>query len=258
MVYAHRMPTPQELAAVYDNYPVRDELNPVTRTRFHALLQDMEKYRQLGRLLDVGAGSGYFLDAARERGWTTFGTEHDPAVVERCRQRGAIMHQGPLDPANYPPGHFDVITSIEVIEHLVEPRHEVSHFFHLLRPGGLLYITTPNFRSLTHWLAGDQWDIVNWPEHLNYYTPRTLTRTLTGAGFMRERVRTTGVSPRRMLRARTRIKEENTDAGNIDQRLRTAIEGRWYLRAAKGLVNAGLDLFGIGDSLKAAFVKPLQ
>lgn len=258
MVFAHRPPTAQELEATYGSYPVIPALSPLTKQRYLELLDVFEGYRRTGRILDAGSGSGYFLDTAMERGWEAHGTEYDPAVVEACRARGIHMQQGVLDPAHYEEGSFDVITSFEVLEHLVDPATELAHIAKLLRPGGILYLTTPNFNSLARHLAGDRWNIINYPEHLNYYTPRTLGRSLKKAGLDVDRIRTTGISVMRLRNsvvAPTKA-QANADPGNADQVLRNKIEGNPLLRFMKSTANGLLTLTGMGDTIKVFATKP--
>jgi SAM-dependent methyltransferase len=256
MVFCAREPDEQELESCYGDYPVHADLNPLTRSRYHDLLDRFEPYRKTGRILDVGAGSGYFLDTAMGRGWEVHGTEYDPAVVEACRQRGMNMNQGSLDPSCYPPGSFDVITSFEVLEHLVNPQDELDHFGRLLRAGGVLYLTTPNFSAATRLIAGGKWHVVNYPEHLNYYTPSTLTRALRRAGFKDFTISTTGISVMRLRNSfSTGVPQANVDPHNDDQRLRKTIEQSVLLRGLKGLTNKALTILGVGDSMKLFAVR---
>ncbi len=256
MVHAGHTPSQAELDACYGSYPVRTELSPVTHKRFHEILDSFAHHRRSGNLLDAGSGSGFFLDAAMDRGWRAHGTEYDPAVVSSCEARGIRMQQAPLDPARYDPGMFDVITSFEVLEHLVDPATELRHFFHLLRPGGLLYITTPNFNALSRWLAGPEWNVVNYPEHLNYFTPHTLRALLSRVGFKEVDIATTGISLMRMRSSQTGIPQDNTDPANDDQRLRTVIERSALLRGLKAATNGVLTMLRRGDTIKVRVVKP--
>ncbi len=253
MVYSERMPDAQELDALYNNYPVRTSLSTVTLARYDELLDGMEPYRQHGRLLDAGCGDGFFLDAAMKRGWKVFGTEYSILTVARLSRLGIAMEQGALDASHYPAAHFDVITSFEVIEHVTEPQAEVRTMVDLLRPGGLLYITTPNFNSLARRILGPRWNIITWPEHLNYYTSRSLADQVRACGARAQRITTTGISFARISAA---IRKRSTNGPENDDRLRGCIEASRVLRGLKSLVNSLLDLLRAGDTLKAYFVKP--
>lgn len=252
MVYAGIDPTPAELAAMYGDYPIHAELNPLTRVRYLELLETLASARITGNLLDAGSGAGHFLDVATEKGWTAHGSEYDVRMVKACRQRGFRMHQGALDAASFQEGSFDVITSFEVLEHLTDPLGELRNFHRFLRPDGLLYLTTPNFNSISRAMAGSRWSVVNYPEHLNYFVPRTLGKALGTTGFRIIRTRTTGISPSRLLRSRgaDMAMEENTVPNNSDQRMRAAIERSWYLKVAKSMTNGILSALGRGDTIK--------
>lgn len=257
MVFAGKEPTSAELEITYGSYPVHAALSPLTRCRYVELLERFEPYRRYGRILDVGSGSGFFLDTAMERGWEAHGTEYDPAMLETCKARGMHMRQGLLALGNYEPSSFDVITSFEVLEHLVHPRPELEHFFSLLRPGGSLYLTTPNFNAISRRIAGGQWRVVNYPEHLNYYTPYTLSKAVKRSGFRIVSISTTGIS---LMRIRNSFSsgsiQENTDPENDDQKLRNRIENNSTLRLIKSITNRTLTTLGIGDSMKLLAIKP--
>ena len=167
------------------------------------------------------------------------------------------MWQGALGPTSFSDGLFDVITSFEVVEHLVDPATELSNFLRLLRPGGILYVTTPNFSSISRTLSGRNWNVVRYPEHLNYFTPRTLKLALASAGFPLVRSTTTGFSISRLSKSRNPsiTTEYNNNPQNTDQRLRESIERNKLLGAAKWATNRLLSLTEMGDSLKAFAVK---
>ncbi|MEA2574695.1 MAG: hypothetical protein QOH93_1993, partial [Chloroflexia bacterium] len=110
------------------------------------------------RLLDVGCATGEFLLAAKTRDWEVYGVETSPpAAAQAERLAGAIVHAGTLETATFPHAHFDVITMWDVIEHLQDPRGYLQQIAALLRPGGMLSITTPNIHSLAYRLLGPDW-----------------------------------------------------------------------------------------------------
>lgn len=258
MVYAGKRPTPAELAEFYATYPLHAQLNPITRARYLELLTDLAPARTHGRILDAGCGVGFFLDTAREAGWDTHGSEYDERVVKTCRDRGITMWQGALTNESFPDAYFDVITSFEVMEHLQDPLAELRNFHRMLRPGGVLYITTPNFSALSRRLIGQNWSVVNYPEHLNYFTPATLRRALESAGLSVTACRTTGISVSRLSYRvdSSDQREANHTPMNTDQRLRARIEGNGLLRVGKSSLNALLGMLSAGDTIKMFGARP--
>ncbi|MEZ4739924.1 MAG: class I SAM-dependent methyltransferase [Flavobacteriales bacterium] len=258
LVFTQLDPSVEELVAYYTHYPVRDQLSPVTAKRYDELLDRFEPYRRTGKLIDVGCGAGMFLERAALRGWEVHGTEYGDRAVAACKARGVGIIEGPLDPANYAPGSFDVVCSFEVMEHLAHPKEEMERMLKILRPGGLLYITTPNYACIGHRLSGAEWNVVNYPEHLTYFTPSTLRRMAKSAGLRERWLLTTGMSMVRFRTKRSKDPGVRSNAMADQEALRVRLETAWHLKLAKRTIDGLLDLFGIGDSMKAAFEKPAQ
>lgn len=255
LVFAQAIPTLEELEAYYDGYGRDDYLSPLTVKRYHELLDQFESYRSTGRILDVGCGIGYFLEVAKERGWEVFGTEFTDRAVEICEEKGIEMHKGVLDPADYQPESFDIITSFEVLEHINTPVVELTKFYHLLRKGGLVYLTTPNFNSLIRRILGPKYDVICYPEHLTYFTPSTIDFAFRKSGFTKSRLQTTGFSVSRLRAKKGEEMQEYISPDSDDEKLRRSLEGSRWLRVVKELVNSLLTLFGSGDTLKCWYVK---
>ncbi len=192
MVHTGIEPTPEELNVYYTNYPAITELTAVTRKRYLELLDRFEPFRKTNKLIDVGCGSGLFLEVAAERGWEVHGTEYGDRTIAACRARGIDIREGVLDPNEYPAGSFDVVCSFEVMEHLVQPSEEVARMALILRKGGLLYATTPNFNCLARRIKPSDWNVASYPEHISYFTPRTFNRMFRDKGFRRSWLVTTG------------------------------------------------------------------
>ena len=152
--------------------------------RWQPFLDTLAGSHRSNRLLDVGCATGEFLLAARTQGWNVYGVETSPpAAAQAQRLSGATVHVGTLETADFPDGNFDAITMWDVIEHLQDPRAYLQESARLLRPGGLLSITTPNIRSLAYFLLGPAWRPVGPNDHLYYFAPRTLARLLNECGF---------------------------------------------------------------------------
>jgi SAM-dependent methyltransferase len=249
-VFSGAIPTAQELMAHYQCYGRDDYLSQLTVKRYHQLLDRFEPARVHNRILDVGCGIGHFPQIARDRGWQVYGTELTDHAVEICIGKGITMHLGPLEPANYGPEFFDVVTSVETLEHINTPVEEVSRIAAILRRRGLLYLTTPNFNSLSRHLLGARWNIIEYPEHLAYYTPETIASLLRICGFEPVELHTTGLSLTR-LKTSLKISDQRLISGaSGDEKIRVKLEERRFLRTAKRALNRALTLCGRGDTLK--------
>lgn len=254
-VFAQKIPSTQELIDYYDGYGRNDYLSPITIKRYNELLDEMEKYRKTNRILDVGCGIGYFLEVAKERGWEVYGTEYTDKALEICRGKGIHMEEGKLDPSQFDQESFDIITSFEVLEHINNPVEETTNFHALLRPGGLVYLTTPNFNSLLRHRLKERYDVITYPEHLSYYTPKTLHRLFTRTGFVKQKIQTTGISLTRLRTSQGKKSQAFISETSDDEQLRNKIEDKAHLQVAKKMVNGTLTMFGVGDSLKGWFIK---
>ena len=262
MVFSSGNPTPEQLENHYKGYGRNDYLSPITIKRYHEILDAFESVRKTNRILDVGCGIGYFLDVAKLRGWEVYGTEYTDSAVKICQDKGITMHGGALNPQNYPLESFDVITSFEVIEHINTPKEEIGRIFSLLRKGGYFYVTTPNFNSLLRYYLGPKYNVICWPEHLSYYTPKTLTALMLNHGFKKVWLQSTGISITRFLTSRAPQSNANREEGTEfvsaytnDEKLRTRFESNGLLAFAKKTINFILTLTGKGDALKGLFQK---
>ncbi len=246
-----------ELLAHYGKYSYSREpyLSPVTIKRYHELLDQFETYRKTNYLLDVGCGVGFFLREAKNRGWQVYGTEYSGEGIKRCEEKGIEVRQGKLDANQFGDISFDVITSFEVIEHINNPVEEMKEISKLLRPGGLFYVTTPNFNSISRNLLKQQWNIIGYPEHLSYYTRKTLKKLLQSSGFRHKKILTTGVSITRYKTSKGNSNERLISISSSDELMRKKLESKRYLKLAKQAVNGLLTLTGKGDSLKGFFIK---
>jgi len=250
-VFSGSRPSDEELAVNYAGYSRADFDSPITRQRYRELLEGFSAYRQTNRLLDLGCGLGFFLQEAQAAGWEAHGSEFEPRAVEINRAKGLNCVQAPVGPEDFEPGWFDVITAFEVVEHLRDPQDEAALIARLLRPGGLLYCTTPNFASLSRRTLGPRWSVIEYPEHLLYFTPATLSQWLQRFGFRPVRLTTSGLV---LSRRRDEVAPPPGPAGVPDQeRLRATVESSPVLQLAKTAVNLGLQALGAGDTIKGYF-----
>lgn len=261
-VFMKQIPTTEELSKHYSTYSYGREqyLSPITIKNYNLLLDEFEKYRKNNRLLDVGCGMGFFLEQAKKRGWEVYGTEYSPKAVEINEAKGIKMMQGQLNSTLFKDTDFDIVTSFEVIEHINNPLEEVREIYKLLRKGGLFYCTTPNFNSLLRYYLKENYNVINYPEHLSYYTKKTLNKLLTENGFRQLKTLAHGISITRLETSQAK-KNTTTKPTTIigeqtaDEKLRMQMEKKPYLLYAKNITNFFLSITGLGMGLKGYYEK---
>lgn len=254
-IFAKAIPTEDELIENYRNYGRADYESPITVKRYNEILDKLEPFRKTNRLIDVGCGIGFFLSVAKQRGWEVYGTEYTDEAVKICSAKGIEMKKGSLNPENYPPDFFDVVTSFQVIEHINTPKDEIKKFNQILRSGGVCYITTPNIKSVVHSYLGNQWNVICYPEHLSYFSPKTLAKTFRECGFKKKELLAQDISITRIKTSQKKIYGGYVNAKADDEKLRGRIESNKFLQFAKYSVNGVLSALGRGDTLKGYFVK---
>lgn len=138
-----------------------------------------------GSVLDVGCGDGFLLLYLSRLGWDCHGVE--PGTVAAQYARTALnldVRTGTLEEAEYPGSSFDVVSFHHVFEHLPDPAVTLAEAGRVLKSGGHLVVSVPNFGSLDRRLFGDKWVGLKLPQHLFHYTHRTLRAMLEKAGFV--------------------------------------------------------------------------
>ena len=126
------------------------------------LLNKFMLYKENLSLLEIGTGSGFFLDFCRDefKGVALFGLEYDERLLEvtKARVPSAVCMQGNAESFEFErPEFFDVIVSFQVIEHLYEPKSMLILVHKYLKRGGLFIVTTPNLDGYGAKLLGDRW-----------------------------------------------------------------------------------------------------
>ena len=232
------------------------------------IVATFSSYRKNNRLLDVGCGAGTFLEAAARDDWQAFGVEVSRAAAEHVRTHGFEVFLGELEQAKYPDGYFDVVIASEVLEHVPDPQTLLRSIARVLRPGGLLWASTPNGRGISARLLGLGWSIVCPPDHLQLFSVEGTETLLSSARLRRLEIATHGTNPFEILHSmRARIKrpvpEEVALAtkGETFNRVESSYQLNEFLsdsplrRFLKGTLNSLLNMLRMGDSLKIRAVK---
>lgn len=199
LVFVTPQPTFAALQTSYGQgyYTPWDKQDRLRRTIWAGRLAAVEAVSAApGRLLDVGCGTGAFLDLARRHGWDVMGTEFSAYACRAARAEGLAVHEGEVWDAKLPAQSFDVVTSWHVIEHVSDPRRVLEECCRLLRPGGWLFVATPNLRDrffqaaylTTRGRRPPLFEPGGREPHLYFFDPESLRRLATQAGLAVVRV----------------------------------------------------------------------
>jgi SAM-dependent methyltransferase len=136
-----------------------------------------------GRLLEIGCAYGFFLLEAQRR-FEVRGVELSAHAAEACRSRGLEVHCGSVeDGCLKHQDPFDAAVMLDVIEHVEDPGGTLHAVREVLRPGGLLVITTGDWASLASRITRSAWRLMTPPQHLFFFSKPTLVRMLGRLGF---------------------------------------------------------------------------
>lgn len=190
LVYVGAVPTREELERFYGRgYFEGEVFADYTAEREARLHEGRVRARRVarlepaGRLLDVGCAAGYFLAAASAR-YAVRGVEISAYAAGRARADfGLDVVTGELADAGFDDDAFDVVTMWDTIEHLVDPSATIAEAARIVRPGGLIAISTGNVEGRLARRGLERWSLLAPPGHLFFFSPATLTRMLGDHGF---------------------------------------------------------------------------
>jgi 2-polyprenyl-3-methyl-5-hydroxy-6-metoxy-1,4-benzoquinol methylase len=172
----------------YNRWALKDlrheGLVKVKHATFRRILDIVEKYKNVDSLLDIGCSFGYFLELAEDRGWDSYGIEiSEYAAKEAIKKIGVgKVTTGNFMDLSLAENRFDVITMIDVIEHIYDISGALKKCEKLLRQKGLLIMVTPNTDSFSHKCLRRYWPHFN-EEHVTYFSSKYVEKILDLNGF---------------------------------------------------------------------------
>lgn len=255
-VFMNENPTQEELDKCYSTYSYSNAVNAPAATiaSYTKLLQEFESFRKTNRILDYGCGQGWFMEEAKKKGWEVWGVEYSESAIKLGKEKD-ITVLSIQEAEKFEADYFDIVVMIEVIEHVIDIHEPIGKAFNWLRHGGLFYCTTPNFNifvKLFH--SNHSSTIITYPEHLSYFTKKTLRKLVEKHCFVKKKILTTGLS----ISVEKNVIENpdgNVTCTNRDEQIRDSIQKNEILRIVKNIVNFFLNAFGIGVTLKGYFIK---
>ena len=258
-LFTERLPATPDEAMDYAQYYHEGNLQVprCVESSLDTVVQHLDVYRRLNRWLDVGCGAGTLMRAASRRGWVTHGIEVAPRAAEALRRDGFEVHLGTIEDAPFAHASFDVVSVVEVVEHVADCESLLRAASRMVRPGGAMYLTTPNGRGLSARVLGTRWSAVAPPEHLQLFSIAGLRTMVERSGLRVRRIHVHAVNPGELVAALRR-----SEARTATERVATGYELNESLTrtrkgvAAKATANAVLNACRLGDTLKLTAERP--
>ena len=190
-LFQHPMPTldavrgyldSQYASGVYNDYVAAAQLKSLT---FGRRVKSILKQTGTGKLLDIGASCGFFVDEALKAGFDAYGVELSAEAIakapEPLRER---LVQGDVASVDLSlKGPFDVITAFDVIEHLFDPIAFLAQLRRVAKPGSWIVITTPDVGHFLRYVLRARWPMFQPMQHTVLFSRRGLRLALSAAGF---------------------------------------------------------------------------
>lgn len=190
MIYISPRPSWEEIQEIYDEYQLNRSqarevsVDPWEKRLFAGHHLDViQSWKRQGTLLELGAGTGEFLAAARDAGYDVRGTELDAASVEFISSElGIPCQRSTLGESPYGTETFDVIYHRNVLSHFYDPVDELQTMNELLADDGILAFITGNYAEVDE----DYYDYIpsfDYPDHLFLFGEKSIRELLAQADF---------------------------------------------------------------------------
>lgn len=194
LVYPNKRLTEESLYKLYQDYAKEGSHmsipNNLEEVKCHGLqrqymMEKILKYKQTGKILDIGCGWGGFLFNARNNNFYVYGVE----LTENCVKYGNNILNIPIFNVDintttlFKDGMFDVVIMNHTLEHMTNQKRTLRRIYDLLSNGGIFIGIVPNFNSLCSKCDKDKWEWLDSHYHYVHYTPLTLKNTFMEMGF---------------------------------------------------------------------------
>ena len=166
---------------VSDSYFESTENDPRYLQYYNRLEQLLKEYVSGRTILDVGCGDGNFL-ATLSNDWSKRGVEPSASGARLARERKLEVACGTLDTAT-DAYEVDLISALDVIEHVVDPHKFIESLKRHLRKGGAVLLLTGDADAYPARVAGPQWSYLKWCGHISVFSRAGLRQLLESHGF---------------------------------------------------------------------------
>lgn len=192
-IYLNPHPSDEKLLQAYDDHyygiggkkfdPGTEKILNYFRYRRARILK--KALGNTGSVLDIGCGSGYFLEELGRMGdYDLFGVEMPGRAADRAKTLASVtLKEGELEAGDFPAESFDAITLFQVFEHLHSPQETLAACSRLLKPGGLLMMSFPNIDSWQASRYKGDWYHLDPPRNLFFFRPSRFRQIMQERGF---------------------------------------------------------------------------
>lgn len=136
-------------------------------------------------ILDIGAGTGDFLQYISKHNWRVSGVEPNEKARNLAKSKNLNLLR---DLSSFNNEKFDVITLWHVLEHIPNLKEQIEQFHHLLKPNGVLVIAVPNFESYDAKYYKEYWAAYDVPRHLWHFSKQGIKRLFTKYNFVQKSI----------------------------------------------------------------------
>lgn len=186
LIYADQPPSEDELAQAYHvaDYDTSEEANDAAKSYIRAIQPTLKKIPQKQSVLEIGTGTGIFLDYLSQKGFTELvGVEPSSAAIAAAPEhRKSWIREGMFNEKDFSPQSFDLICCFMTMEHVRDPNIIARAALKLLRPGGAFVTVTHDHRGTVNRLLGKRSPIID-IEHMQLFSRGSLQFLFTNAGY---------------------------------------------------------------------------
>lgn len=258
LVFLDPMPSRNELDKVYTSiYDFYEENKNDLLIKISSLLSMsrneiiITECGSKGRILDIGCGTGTFLQKMKEKNWDVYGIEITEWAGNKAKERVGddrilisnfpFADNGKSHERIFPNNYFDVITLWHVLEHVECPICLTKEIYRLLKTSGLLIIEVPNLDSLSLKIFQNKYSLHRVPEHLTYWSKDSLKLLLENNNYKIESISYPIMMPLTFSKSFLKFlsKEENMFAKQLS-----------CLSIPLALISIGFGMMGYGEILR--------
>jgi 2-polyprenyl-3-methyl-5-hydroxy-6-metoxy-1,4-benzoquinol methylase len=171
-----------------DYFEELEKADQVEYPRNARIINQIQNYIKTGRLLDVGVGTGLFMEIAQKKGFEVFGLDVSEYAIKKIGKRLGIKSAqklvvSELTNQTFIADYFDVVNMRHSIEHVKYPEKLLKNVYKILKPGGLVAIATPNSFGWHAKLFKELWPHWSVPYHIQFFSKQSLEQIVKNAGF---------------------------------------------------------------------------